>query len=90
MNKKKIIGGMEMVLMVVAVFAFSYGVSESNEFFGEVDDYGGNLRVGFFGRFVGKIIEILVRPVVGVVSAESWNETLDSGRVLTHTTNIQN
>ncbi|MFH0711759.1 MAG: hypothetical protein V1889_01240 [archaeon] len=83
MGNKKVVAGFELVVMVASVFAFSYLVAVSNEVFGGADV---NLRVGGFGRVVAKVVEILGKPIIGIASAESWNETLDSGDILMHTT----
>ena len=85
MENKKIIASFELTLMIVSVFAFSYGISMSNDYFGGVG-YDDGLRINFFGRAFLKVVEILSEPVIGIVSAEEWNETLDGGGVLTHTT----
>ena len=49
MDNKKIVGGLEVVLMVVAVFGFSHGVAGSNEFFDEVS-YDDGFGVGLLGQ----------------------------------------
>jgi len=82
---RKVVAGFELVVMVVSVFAFSYMVSNSNEVFEEAGNYDG-LRVSFFGRVVAKVIEILGKPMIGIVSAATWNETLEDGSIITHTT----
>ena len=84
---RKIVGGLEMGLMIVAVFAFSYGVSASNEFFSEVADYD-NLGVGWFGQIVAKVVEILGKPIIRIVAAEEINTTLDSGWILSEDTTV--
>lgn len=83
---KKIIGGMEMALMIVAVFAFARGVSVSNDFFEGVRNDG--LRAGGLGRIVAKIVEILGRPMIGIVSADTINTTLDGGWILSDDTTL--
>jgi len=87
MRMKKMVAGFELIVMFVSVFAFSYGISGSNEYFGGVD-YDDDLRVGWFGQLVGKVVEILGKPMVGVVSAAEEEEILDDGSVLTTTTSV--
>ena len=72
MENKKIIAGFELTLMLVSLFAFSYGVALTDDSFGaSVQQYeeGAGERAGFFGKLVGGIISRLRAPMIPVVSA---------------------
>ena len=84
MMNKKVVAGFELTLMIVSVFAFSYGFAGSNDVFGEVN-YDGS---GAFGVLVAKVVEILGKPMIGFVSATETEEVLDDGSILTTTTSV--
>jgi hypothetical protein len=72
MDNRKIIAGFELTLMLVSLFAFSYGVALTDDAFGasmkQYED-GADERAGFFGKLVGGIIARLRAPMIPVVSA---------------------
>jgi hypothetical protein len=69
---KKVMAGFELTVMVVAVFAFSYGISGTNDLFAEA--YYDGPRVGWFAQLAVKVVEILRKPMIGLASAAPGDE----------------
>jgi len=103
-NNKRIVAGFELTLMIVSMFAFSYGIYASDEIFDTLDkqykeqskilfEARANVEAGpsksFFEFFIDSIVEKFRAPMIPMASAYEINFTLDDGSTLTEEITVE-
>ncbi|MCK5449686.1 hypothetical protein KAI32_02375 [Candidatus Pacearchaeota archaeon] len=83
LNEKKVVASFEVILMIASLFAFSYFIGASEEVFNEIIDASAENEKS---SFVKSIFEKLNEPIIPLVSAEIFDETIFGDSVLIENT----